>query len=374
MRVVLWGELFWPYIGGAELFAAQLMSSLRPRGHEFIVVTSHDYLDLPDEETFHGIPVHRFSFRTALAPAHHDNLAALRRRLSAVLQAFAPELIHINGISPSTFFCLQAARAHSIPLLLRLNRQPFEHEAGSRPGTLLEHALRRAAWVVAVSEGIAAQARRLVPEITTRSSAIYNGIDVPPEAPAPPSCDPPRLLCLGRLVHSKGIDIAIDAFVSVLRHWPRARLIIAGDGPERAALQDQAIARGIAEAVEFIGWIPPDETARIIAQATLVLIPSRTDGLPTVAIQTAAMGRPIVSTRVGGLPEAVRHGETGLLVDGSSSAMSAAIDRLLQEPDTITRMSIAAWRHAQAVFDPRRCIDAYDELYRRIGCASPGRR
>jgi glycosyltransferase involved in cell wall biosynthesis len=373
MRIILWGELFWPYIGGAELFAATLMRSLRSRGYEFAVVTSHDYLDLPDEADFHGIPVHRFPFRTALAPAHAEALAPVRRRLAATLQAFAPDLIHVNGVGPSTFFCLQAIRADHVRLVVRLNREPFQHETRNTPGTLLEHALQRADWVVAVSAAIATRARQLVPDVTARTSLIYSGIDVSKEPPAPPPSDPPRLLCLGRLVHEKGFDLAIDAFATIRQRWPRARLTVAGDGPERTALQNRAAERGVAEAIDFIGWVAPDDVPQVIARATMVVIPSRAEGLPVVAIQAAAMGKPIVAARVGGLPEVVRDGETGLLVrNDDSGALGAAIGALLERPETATQMGGAAWQHARTLFDHERCMDAYDALYRRVG-RSPAR-
>ena len=67
MRVLFWSELFWPYIGGAEVLASKLLPALRNRGYEFIVVTSQDYLGLPDEGQYEGIPIYRLPFRKALA-------------------------------------------------------------------------------------------------------------------------------------------------------------------------------------------------------------------------------------------------------------------------------------------------------------------
>src|ERR1700690_3140223 len=111
VRVLLWGELFWPTVGGAELFAAKVMGALRPRGYEFAVVASHDHAGLPDEDRYRGIPVYRFRFREALTPARIEELPALRRRVAALCRDPAPELIHLNGIGPNAFFCLQVAGA-----------------------------------------------------------------------------------------------------------------------------------------------------------------------------------------------------------------------------------------------------------------------
>jgi hypothetical protein len=90
MRVLLWSDLFWPYVGGPEILAARLMPALRDRGHEFLVVTSHDSLDLPDEARYEGIPVRRFPFRAATASGDLAGLRALRSEVAALKRAFAP--------------------------------------------------------------------------------------------------------------------------------------------------------------------------------------------------------------------------------------------------------------------------------------------
>lgn len=364
LRVVVWGELFWPYVGGAELFAARLMQALRPRGYEFAVITSHDSLPLPDEDVFRGIPVYRFPFRRALHPSHIEENLAVRRRIATFLRDWAPQVVHLNGVTPSAFYCVHALKGLAVPLFVRLNRELLPHQKPDARGTLLEHALLRANWVSGVSAAILAQARALVPDIAARSHVIHNGVDTP--AAAPPAAAGANLLCLGRLVPDKGFDIAVDAFAHVRPRWPAARLIIAGDGPERAALERQVAAHGLADAVEFTGWIAPDRVAGVIAQSAMVIMPSREDGLPNVALQAAAQAVPIVCSGAGGLPEAVRHEETGVIVPADAAAFAGAMVDLLARPDVARRMGLAGWRRARASFDQRRCIDAYDTVYRRI--------
>lgn len=369
MRILFWGELFWPYIGGAELFAAKLVLSLRERGYDLAVVTSHDALDLPDVDLYHGIPVHRFGFRDSLAPSHLDEMVSLRSRLRALLHELAPQLIHLNGVGVSSFFCLGAAPAQ-LPLLVRVNREHGPAGASGDGSTLLEHVLDRAAWVAGVSAAALEQARRIAPQIAARSSVVYNGVEAPSRQPDTPPRDPPRILCLGRLVRDKGFDVAIEALPAILARWPRLRVTVAGDGPERASLQNRVRALGLEKAVEFAGWVEPAAVPRLIGSATLLVMPSRTDGLPAVALQAAAMGRPVVATRVGGLPEIVLHGETGLLVDLNGGAIAEAVNALLDRPEELQRLGLAAWRRAREVFSPEACVDAFDELYRRLGAAA----
>ena len=365
MRVWLWGELFWPYIGGAELFAAHLMLALRPRGYEFAVVTSHDHLDLPDQGEYRGIPIFRFPFRSSLRRGHIEELASVRRRVAALKRELAPDLIHLNGVTPNAFFCVNSGGERRVPLLVRLNQEAQRMHAGPIAGSLLENVLHRATWVTSVSRTLLDDARQLVPAITPYSSVIYNGVDAPADPPAAPPLDPPHILCLGRLVENKGFDVALRAFAA-LRERRGARLIIAGDGPERGALQAQAEALDLGASVEFPGWVAPEAVPQLMSRAALVAVPSRREGLPSVALEAAAMGRPIVATRVGGLPELVLDGHTGVLVDLDVTALSAAFDRLLAQPDRARQMGQAAWRHIREHFSGEQCVNAYDALYRRV--------
>lgn len=366
VRVVLWSELFWPYLGGAEVFAAALVRSLQGRGFEFTVITSHDYLALPDEDSFHGIPVYRFPFRQALQPSHLDQAMRLRRRVAEMLADLAPDLVHLNGVGPSAFFCVEAVRGAGTLLLARLNQEIQLGRAGAAGGTLIERVLAAASWTVTVSATLLEQARRLAPAITPVSSVIYNGVDVPDRCPPRPRVDPPLLLCLGRLVQVKGFALAIDAFAQVLREWPEARLRIVGDGPERGSLNAQVAELGIESKVDFSGWVSPQGIPEAMRAATLVLVPSFAEGLPGVAIQAAAAGRAVLASPVGGLPEVVRDGETGLLVDLNGDTLASGINRLLGDSATLAAMGEAAWSFARERFAQGRCVDEYASLYRRL--------
>src|SRR5262249_12357022 len=135
-------------------------------------------------------------------------------------------------------------------------------------------------WVAGCSSAILEEGRKLAPEIVDRSSIIYNGVEAPSLTPAPLPFAPPRLLCLGRLVKDKGFDVAMTAFVKVLGLFPDARLLIAGDGIEKASLETQAANQGISRSVEFLGWVPPDRVAEFINSSTMVIMPSRQDSFP----------------------------------------------------------------------------------------------
>jgi glycogen(starch) synthase len=172
---------------------------------------------------------------------------------------------------------------------------------------------------------------------------------------------------LGRLAQQKGFDLALGAFRSIIMRFPRARLIIAGNGPARTELEKQAAKEKISHAVEFIGWVAPEGVPALINDATMVLMPSRQDSFPLVALEAAGMARPVVATRVGGLPEIVLHKQTGLLVDKEDrEGLAQAVFFLIDNPDAAVQMGNAARRRVETAFSWERHVDAYDALYRQL--------
>lgn len=368
MRVLFWSETFWPRIGGVENLAARLLPALRSRGYEFAVVTWEN-LKNPDQIWYQGIPVYRFPF---FSGGHQDGLRSMienRREVAWLKQQFTPDLVHINSYGRSVLFHLNTTSAHPAPVLVTLHQvlpdEPVAHDS------LLGHLLRTANWVTTCSNAVLAHARGLVPEVIPCSSVILNALEPPPFDPHPISFDPPRILCLGRLVPEKGFDLALAAFATIRDRFPGLHLIIAGDGPERVRLEQQVVELGLNGIVEFKGWVAPDTVLVLMNTATIVVMPSRwQEPFGLVALEAALMARPIVATRVGGLPEVVAHEETGLLVESENSeALARAVVSLLSHPDVARRMGESARARAQTLFGWESHVNAYDALYRELTAA-----
>jgi len=371
MRILLWSELFWPYMGGSQVFAIDLIEGLQKCGHKFIVVTRQDDLDLPKEAEFRGIPVYRFPFYSALVNGNIEQLIKIRQQVVNLKRTFAPDLVHINGFGLSILFHLDTAHAYPAPLLVTLHGERYEPV--KKYNTLLEQTLRSADWVSAPSDRTIEYARQLVPDFVPPSSRIYNGVEMPRLRPERLPFNPPQVLCLGRLVPNKGFDLALKAFASITQRFPQVRLVIAGDGPERPVLQRQAAELGLEGVVGFLGWIDPEKVPALINAATLVVVPSRGwEALPFVALEAALMARPVVAARDGGLPEIVVHRETGLIVEKEDSgALAEAISFLLEHSEAARKMGHAARRRVREFFTLESCIDAYDALYRRLSNKLP---
>jgi glycogen(starch) synthase len=365
MRVLYWTELFWPYVGGVEILSTKALPAMLDRGYEVIVLTSHGSLDLPDDAEYKGIPIHRLPLFEALATRDLGQLMEALQRVAALKRKFKPDLVHVHYSDPTVFFHLRTARAHPAALVFTIHQALPKQDVGQ--DTLLGQALRSADWVTTCSAALLADVRQLVPESTPCSSVIHNGLDVPALLPAPLPRWPPRLLCLGRLVPQKGFDVALTAFASLMGRFPHARLIISGDGPSRPELEQQAAELGCRESIDFVGWVAPGRVLELMNTVTMVVMPSRWEGLPLVALQAALMARPIVATRVGGLPEVVVHQETGLLVEKEDSkALAEAIVFLLDHPERAAKMGKAGRMRTQQLYSLKSYVDAYDELYRKL--------
>jgi len=162
------------------------------------------------------------------------------------------------------------------------------------------------------------------------------------------SGEPTRILSIGRLIPVKGMDVLLRA-VAALNPGLSLELWIAGDGPQRPALERLADELGISEMVAFLGWVEHARIAEWMAQAHLFVLASRTDpetgeteGTPTVLLEAQAVGLPVISTRHGDIPFIVRDGESGILVpEGDVEALAGALDALLTHPERWAAMGRA---------------------------------
>jgi glycosyltransferase involved in cell wall biosynthesis len=193
--------------------------------------------------------------------------------------------------------------------------------------------VRRAAWVLCPSEYIA--------ELAASWRGTRDRIAVLPN-PAPDASDAvpfepserPLVAFAGRLTAAKNLGVALHA----VGRLPEATLVVAGDGEERERLERLAGAR-----VRFLGARPRGEVLGLLAAADVAVLPSAWENFPHAAVEALAMGTPVVATRVGGVPEIVRDGENGLLVDaGDAAAFAAALERVLHDDDLRARLTAAA--------------------------------
>ncbi|MGV3711080.1 MAG: glycosyltransferase family 4 protein [Gemmatimonas sp.] len=365
MRILMWVSFYWPDIGGVETFTRQLAHALRKRGHEILVMAAHGRVSMPDESDDDGVRVHRFPFWEAIEKRDPVLMLQVQKRVNRIKQEFAPDIVHLNCMDASIFFQLRAADVARAPTVVTLHWTPPEDLWGHN--SIVGQTLRQASWIAAISEHQMPMIDQALPECRDRASLFLNGLYAPGEDPSPPPLDRQQILCVGRHVRDKGFDLAIDAFARIAGDFPRATLVVAGDGIEREALIAQAQALGLASRIQFPGFIPHDSVPSAIAQSVMVVMPSRFEPFGLVALEAAHMQRPIVVSNVGGLPEIVADGVTGLVVpDENPGAIAAAMARLLHEPATAAQLGVAGRTRALQHFSADRNTAMYEALFQRL--------
>lgn len=190
---------------------------------------------------------------------------------------------------------------------------------------------------------------------------LPNGIDLSHFANTGPIASGP-VVTVARLCREKGLDTLLDAVPAIRALCPTFRLEIAGAGPEREALERQVEELNIQECVQFLGEVR--DIPSLLARASLFALPSLTEGISLTLLEAMARGLPVVTTAVGGSPEVVANGYTGLLVPPREpTPLAEAIATLLRDPDLGRRFGQAGRLRAERFFDIRTMVARYEELY-----------
>lgn len=199
---------------------------------------------------------------------------------------------------------------------------------------------------------------------------IPNGIDLSrfeapfPTLPGPRRAASMRIGVVARLCRDKGLEVMIEAFARLTHRWPDSELVIVGDGESRDGLEILIDNLGIGERVTLAG--SQEDVRPWIATFDVAVLPSRREGLPNTLLEYLAMGKAVVATRVGGVPDVIPDESTALLVPPENpGALAAAIDRLLKDPELRAALGEAAARRANA-FSLERMVETTRALYRRL--------
>ena len=407
MRIALLSN-FWYRRGGLETVMTTDARLLEGRGHRVAGFAAAHPLNDPAEFsrffpplTEHGDVGRGFGAADKLRSAGRlfSNRAAVRG-FEAFAEAFEPDVVHQHGLSRQlSASVLEAAKRRGLPTILSLHDYSLRCPAGtlSRTGApeCIElscaghrydravrfscvHASRSASGLAAVELLVARALHRyersvdvfVVPSEYVGRRMRETGVKstklrVLPNAVEPPTVDATapgrRVVCVGRLVAAKGMDVVVDA----ARLRPDVSFVIAGDGPERAALESRA--SGLAN-LEFAGRLDGPDLQRLYEDAACVLVPSTwPEPFGMVVLEAWQASRPVVVTSRGALPEIVRDDSDGLVVAPSDpAALAAAIDRLVADPKLAARMGDAGRRRVLDFYAIDAHLDRLEALYRDL--------
>ena len=373
MRIAIMTGIYPPDIGGPATHASDLRDELRQRGHDVTVVTLWEGARTLASNGVVRVP------RAWAWPRRAGYIAswlmARRDRLDVV---YATGL-HVEAVA--------GARLADLPVLVKIVGDPvweralrlghttagFERYQASRPPrdarttswrVLRNWSLRHASAVLTPSAYLAGVVEHWL-DGPADITVIPNGVRVPAPLQGVTTTlddDALRLIFVGRLVKHKRVDLLIEA-VTLTEGWV---LEVVGSGPEREALEKSVTSSRIT----FAGDLDHDEVLKRVATSDALGLASDYEGLPHVVIEALAVGTPVMSPPVGGVPEVVTDGESGLLVEPSPEALGAALARLRDEPSFRESLATGA-ADAGSWWQMGRTADGVLELIRRARSGRP---
>jgi glycosyltransferase involved in cell wall biosynthesis len=290
-------------------------------------------------------------------------------RFAGVLRGEGCAVLHAHLVGPLRGTKgLLAARAAGVPAVIAT--QHLYGELGSARRRAKQRLVSRLVdRYIAVSRGMAEEMGAAVAG-PRRVVVVHNAIETAafrrpgPDGSESGAEERPVVLALARLHRRKGIDHLLEAAARL----PGADFLIAGDGPERAALEEQAARLGLGDRVRFLGT--RTDVAELLRMSSIFVLPSLAEGLPVSVIEAMAAGRAVVATDIPGTNEIVVDGETGLLVPpGDPHALTGALGRLLDDAALRREMGSAGRERVERDFSAaamvRRIEALYDEVLHR---------
>jgi len=369
------------------------------RGHRVRVVTP-GRPGLSARDTFDGVEVVRFPFelpsdltygRVAQSKvtawgkinrvlAMTRYVAAQYRHSVAEARDLKAQVIHGHWAIPTGPALVACARRVRLPSVITLHggdvyvneAQGYDFPTRWYVKPVLRWTLRNATALSAISQDCKAHALNAGAD-ERRIRVIMNGADLHRFSPGdvPPGLasahDEPMLFACRQLFPRKGIRYFIEAAARLSTRYPKLKVVIAGDGLERAELEELALRLGIRDRTTFLGWVPNKQLPDYYRACSVSVVPSLEEGFGIPAAEAMGCRAPVVATDAGGLPEVVEHGVTGLVVPkADAGALAGAIDRLLSDPELRVRMGNAGRERALDRFDWNLSASQFEAVYRQI--------
>jgi teichuronic acid biosynthesis glycosyltransferase TuaC len=362
----------------AGIFVHEQVRALRDLGHDVRVVSPKGwappllprwkaYRRVPGTDRLDGVPIlypKKLTLPGArLGPRNAEAmLLAIRRPLTRIYERWPFAVIHAHMLVPDGWAAAQLGRGLGVPVVATAHRAdvldvPLRGEGSRRQVAdaiaQLDQVVTVSASIGMATDGVGTPRRpvRVVPNgADTRVFFPRDRTEMRRRLGLPQG---ERIISfVGKLEPRKGVDHLIEAMGLLAKRPARTPLLVmAGIGPMQAGLEERARALGIGDRVRFVGKVPHDDVALWMAAGDVFVLPSLSEGLPTVVCEAMNVGLPVVATAVDGTPEIVRDGDTGLLVAPRDPvALADALARVIENPELAAAMSVRALEVGRAEY------------------------
>lgn len=357
---------------GAEVQLLALMTYLvRLHGFEWSVVLFNDGR-LADE-------LRKLPLSLTVIPERHHGPIAIASRLAKIFRQFRPDIVHTHKYKDSILGAT-VARYVGVPHIVRVVHGMPEPFSGLRNLRMFLYTMVDrfvTDWfidrVVAVSSDIEKKWIRIYG--SNRVVCIHNGIDLEAVHVTMQRADKRNewhiddkailLGTVGRLVPVKGHAVLLEALPILRKSHPNVALIFVGDGPLRGQLESEVARLGLEGSVIFAG--NQSQPYDFINMMDVFVLPSLHEGIPMVLLEAFALKRPVIASRVGGIPEVVSHGQTGLLVSPSNAVdLASAIQDLIEDSTRMEAFGAIGREQVEREFSASMMADRMARLYRSL--------
>ena len=369
MRILLVANTLPPHdLSGVGEQVVQLAAGLRARGHEVRVLG----------RGAGGARGPKALFPLAIVPA-----------LARAVREFSPDVVQLHESDGGLAALWFGGARRGGPLLVALQQVSYVEEkravrplvAGGRtlgrPGSVERHFRRFKAplqillgrWTARAADLVLVPSRATGEEIArdygVRPGAVLpnvtGGLVVASREAA--DVEPGVFLFVGRLRIRKGVEVLLAAVAELAATRPEIRVVIAGDGEHRAALESAARDLGVEAQVRFLGRASAGEVRGLLAKSRALVVPSTYEGMPLVVLEAMEAGVPVVASRVSGIPEVVLGGETGWLVPPEDPpALAAALRDVMERPEVAAARGAAGRARVEACYRPRHAAALWEAI------------
>jgi len=367
---------FPPHIGGMEFYVQRLSEELAARGHEVIVFTSSK-AGFPYYDKVNGVKICRLKTLTKVY-----NVPIAPSLFWKLLQEKKPDIVHAHQY-PVFFSDVSAAMSKLRRMVLLLHVHVISEPKSAFSSFISEMYYRTLGRLTfKTAPGV------ITPSFAYKSKLFEMGVEPEKIRVIPYGIDLSRfhfkndgeafrkryncdgssvILSVGRLNYQKGFQYLLKAMPIVLQQIPDAKLVIVGDGEQFTYLNELSQSLGLGNSVIFTGGIPPMDIPDAYAAADVFVLPSMFESFGIALIEAQAAGKPVVGTRVGGAPEALRENETGFLVGPrDSEQLGEAIIRVLSNEELAREMGENGKKFVEAQFDIRNIVDKVTDIYEEL--------